>query len=110
VAAKVKGTMVERSPGHWWIRVYAGRNEKGRPVQVSRTVRGTKRQAQVALAELSSQVTAGNAALPSTLTVAQLLDRWLDHIKHAREPGPFGGTQPTSAPSTGRSAPSGSPS
>ena len=91
MAAKVKGTVVGCSPGHWWIRVYAGRNERGRPIQVSRTVRGTKRQAQEALAELSSQVAAGQAALPSNLSVGQLLERWLAHITPSREPGTIRG-------------------
>lgn len=91
VKVKGKGTMVERSPGHWWIRAYAGRNEKGQPIQVSRTIRGTKRQAQDALAELASQVRSGEVALPSDMTVGELLDRWLDHITPLREPGTIRG-------------------
>lgn len=44
--------MTERTPGVWRLRAYVGRDSKGRPVQVSQTVRGGKRAAEAALARL----------------------------------------------------------
>ena len=48
--------MKERSPGVWWLRAYAGRSSTGKPVQVSRTVRGGKRLAQAELTKLVTEV------------------------------------------------------
>ena len=45
------------------------------------TFRGTKRQAQIECARLISELQTGAAVEPSRITVAQFLDRWLEHIK-----------------------------
>lgn len=42
------GTMMERGEGVWRLRFYVGHRD-GRPIQASRTVRGTRRQAAAAL-------------------------------------------------------------
>ena len=57
------------------MRGFAGKDEKGRPVQVSRSVRGTKKDAQRVAAEMTLK--------PSTvaarrLTVAEMLDLWAE--------------------------------
>ena len=39
-------TICQRKPGVWEVRVFVGNDEHGRPKQVSRTVRGTKRSEQ----------------------------------------------------------------
>jgi hypothetical protein len=42
----VKGSMTERSPGVWRLRVFIGPDPAtGNPRQATRTVKGTKRQA-----------------------------------------------------------------
>ena len=64
--------MRQRSPGSWQLRAYTGRDANGRPVQVTRTVRGTKREAQLALAKLVVDAGAGQATLPTTATVDDL--------------------------------------
>jgi len=64
----------ERKPGVWEVRVFVGEDEKGRPKQVSRTVRGTKRTAQKFAAELTV-----TPPPPSEgHTVADALDAWLE--------------------------------
>lgn len=78
--------MTERTPGVWWLRVYAGRNDKGRPIQVSRTVRGGKRAAQSALAQLVADVETRGAPLSGTTTAGDLLDRWLEYVTPLRQP------------------------
>lgn len=55
----MQGTMVERTPGRWLIRVFAGRGSDGRTRHVNRTVLGTKRDAQRALARLIADVSGG---------------------------------------------------
>ena len=51
-----------------------------RPAQVSRYFRGTKRQAQGALAKLVTEVEQQQVTSAGTGKVAELLDRWLDYI------------------------------
>lgn len=41
--AKGRGTMIERSPGVWRLRVFVGRDANQRPVQARRTFRGGRR-------------------------------------------------------------------
>lgn len=66
--------MRERSPGIWEVRAHLGRGPNRRPVQVGKTVRGGKREAQRVAAELTLKP----AAAPSKITVGELLDLWLD--------------------------------
>ena len=45
-------TIREKQPGVWEVRVFTGTNARGRPTQLSRTVRGSKRDASRVAAEL----------------------------------------------------------
>lgn len=63
----------ERGPGVFEVRGFVGRDQSGRPKQVSRTVRGTKRDAKRAAAELDSRP----ASVGSKHTVAEILDLWV---------------------------------
>jgi integrase len=67
-------TIRQRRPGVWEVRVYIGYDERGRPSQVSRTVHGTKRQAQHVAAELTVTPPAASAGR----TVTDALDAWLE--------------------------------
>ena len=72
------GTMRERSPGHWQLRVYVGRDPvTGKPRQVTRTFKGGERAAAKALAALVTEVETGSFNRTSA-TVSQLLDKWLE--------------------------------
>jgi integrase len=83
----MKGTMLERSPGVWRLRVYIGDDPAtGRPIQVSRTFRGSKKYAQTALAEFVADATHGSVPIERSTTLGQYLDRWLDHISLSRSP------------------------
>ena len=77
-------TIRERSKGVWEVRAFTGRDAEGRPTQVSRTVRGGKREAERVAAELTLR--RGSAA--GKVTVSELLDLWME--QHA----------PTWSPST----------
>jgi integrase len=67
-------TIRERRPGVWEVRAFTGRDERGRPAQISRTVHGTKRDAQRVAAELTLR-----PAQTGGRTVADLLDLWVQH-------------------------------
>ena len=70
--------MNERKPGVWTLRVFIGRDAGGRPVQVSRTCRGFKREAETALAKYVAELSESKPALEGVgATVGQLLDEWV---------------------------------
>lgn len=74
----MRGGLRERTPGVWEVRVEAGRDPvTGRRRQISRTVRGTKRDAQRLLNSLASAADDGRHS-GTDVTFAQLADRWLE--------------------------------
>ena len=78
--------MRERRPGVWELIVQLPRDESAITArQISRTVHGTKREAQRALAALVTDVSAGNVSSSTTL-LSQLLTRWLDHVADQLSP------------------------
>jgi integrase len=88
----MKGSKLERSPGVWRLRVYIGNNPAtGRPIQVSRTFRGTETEADTALSTFLVDVNRGEVALGPATTLARYLDRWLDHITPTRSPATIRG-------------------
>ena len=68
-------TIREKKPGVWEVRVFTGNDARGRPTQLSRTVRGTKRDAQRMAAHL--EVGPGSAS-PAGRNVSDVLDAWID--------------------------------
>ena len=67
-------TIRERRPGVWEVRVFSGRDASGRPVQTSRTVRGTKRDAMRLAASFDSRP----ATHAAGRTVADALNAWVE--------------------------------
>lgn len=79
--AGARGTMTERRPGVWRLRVVAGYDPRtGNPKQVSRTVKGTKREAQRALAKFVTEVDSDQVAVSASMSLADFLDRWVEHV------------------------------
>jgi hypothetical protein len=77
----VGGSIRQRRPGVWELRVRTGRDAlTGRYPQVSRTFEGTKDEAKTALARLSVQVTDG-IHHSTDQTVGYLFDRWIKHLE-----------------------------
>jgi integrase len=67
-------TIREKRPGVWEVRVFTGADARGRPTQMSRTVRGGKRDAQRLAAQL--EASSGDAK-PAGRLVADVLDEWV---------------------------------
>jgi len=85
------GTKTEVRPGVWRLRVYAGRRPNGTPIQIRRTLDTTdgnpnakpgsgSRRAEKELARMVADVAAGKLSTHTT-TVAQLLERWFEHLE-----------------------------
>jgi integrase len=77
----MKGSIRERSPGHWAIILDQRDPTTGDRKRKWHSFKGTKRQTQIECARLIAAMKDGTYIEPSKITVAQFLDRWLDHIK-----------------------------
>ena len=77
----MQGSIRKRGPDLWQVRVSIGRDPMtGRYRYLSRNFSGTKREAQRYAAQLVTEVDHGGHQHPEHHTVAQLLDRWMEHI------------------------------
>jgi len=77
----MKGSLIERSPGHWAIILDQRDPATGERKRKWHSYTGTKRQAQIECARLISELKGGAYVEPSKLTLAQYFARWLNHIK-----------------------------
>ena len=68
-------TLREKRPGVWEVRVFTGTGQNGRPTQVSKTIRGGKRDAMRIAAEL--EVGPGRSSSAGR-RVSDVLDEWVD--------------------------------
>jgi integrase len=71
----VKGHIRERSPGHWAI-ILDAQDATGKRKRRWHSFRGTKREAQIACAQLIAEMQGGGAVDPSRITAAEFLDRF----------------------------------
>lgn len=85
------GSMRERSPGRWQLRVFTGRDPlSGKPQYATKTVVGGKREANRQLAKMITDAAEGKFDA-TTATVGQLLDKWLEAITPNRRPKTIAG-------------------
>lgn len=76
------GTMRERRPGVWQLRVAAGVDAiSGKRIEITETFRGSKRAAATRLAELGTDVRREGAARTAT-TLGQMIDVWRAQAGH----------------------------
>jgi integrase len=77
----MKGSIRERSPGHWAIILEQRDPATGKRKRKWHPFEGTKREAQIECSRLITGMNGGGYVEPSKVTVLQFLDRWLKHIK-----------------------------
>jgi integrase len=77
----MRGHIRERSPGRWAIILEQHDSATGKRKRKWHSFHGTKRQAQIECARLISEMKGGTYLEPNKTTVAQFLDRWLEHTK-----------------------------
>ena len=73
----MRGSIRQRGKGSWQIQVYTGKGPDGKPRRHLETVKGRKGDAQRRLTELLASLDKGVYTPPGKLTVAGLLDQWL---------------------------------
>ncbi|MFN0026848.1 MAG: tyrosine-type recombinase/integrase [Acidimicrobiales bacterium] len=73
------GSIRKRDEGRWELRVLAGRDPvSGKHRYVSRSVRGTKREAEAVMAALLVEVSQGGGRQGTDATMGHLIEQWLD--------------------------------
>jgi integrase len=77
----MKGSIRERSPGHWAIILDQHDHATGKRKRKWHSFAGTKRQAQVECSRLITGMNGGSYVEPLKITVLQFFERWLRHIK-----------------------------
>lgn len=82
----MRGLIQKRGSESWRIRAYVGRDANGSKRYVSKTVRGTRKDAERELSRLLVEVDEGRHAAAAPLIFGELLDRWLAVKKLAVEP------------------------
>src|SRR5215510_14689226 len=75
----MRGHIRERSPGRWAIVIDVPQD--GKRKQRWHSFKGTKRQAQIECARLIAELQNGTAVEPSRMTVADFLERWIEHMQ-----------------------------
>ncbi len=83
----MKGSLQQRSPGSWELRVDIGRDAFGKRQRKSKTVRGTKTHAQRVLRELLTALDKGIGLTTERILLRDWLDRWMAEriIPHRRQ-------------------------
>jgi integrase len=80
----MQGTIESRGTDRWRVRVYVGRDSAGKVQHVSRTVAGTKRDAEKELARLLVEVDTGAVVKGTGDTLADLFARYLSAVESER--------------------------
>lgn len=76
----MKGSIKQRSPGSWQIRVFLGRDANGKIIRRNETVRGKKADAERRLREILTELDKGIAPPPERYRLAQWLDKWMTDV------------------------------
>jgi integrase len=74
----MRGHIEQRGSNAWRIKAYLGRDSTGKKRYVTRTVPGSRREAERELSRLLVEVDEGRLVPTEAMTLSQLLDRWLE--------------------------------
>jgi integrase len=75
----MKDPIQPRGPGRWWFRVDLPKSADGKRQRRTITFHGSKRQAQDERARILHEIATGRYVDPARITVAEWLERWLEH-------------------------------
>lgn len=78
------GQIQKRGDAKWMVRVFLGRDDQGKRHFHSKTIYGTKRDAEEYLRGVQGRVHEGTFAQPTRETVAGFLDRWIRDVARHR--------------------------
>ena len=76
----MKGSIKQRSPGSWQIRVFLGRDPHGKIIRRNETVRGKKADAERRLREILTDLDQGIAPPQQRYKLSEWLDLWMQDV------------------------------
>lgn len=82
----MKGSIRERSPGHWAIILDQRDPATGKRKRKWHSFEGTKRAAQIECSRLITAMTGGTYQEPNKITLGDFLSRWVEHIQSQVSP------------------------
>lgn len=82
--ANTAGQIIPRGEGTWLVRIFMGRDGKGKRRYLNKTVKGKKKDAQDYLSKALAAISTGTFVEPSPLTVGEYLDKWLEAAARPR--------------------------
>lgn len=92
LSSVMAGQLIERGKNTWFVRIYLGRGADGKRQYLSKTIHGTKKQAQTWLNKTLTERDAGVAIKPAQQTLGEYLDHWLESAAKPRvRPKTFAG-------------------
>ena len=71
------GQIIRRGENTWLVRIFTGRDARGKRRYVNKTIRGTKKEANAYLSGTLTAMSTGTFIEPVKLTVDEYLDKWL---------------------------------
>jgi hypothetical protein len=78
------GQIIKRGDKTWMVRIFMGRDGKGKRRYLNKTLRGTKKKAQTYLSKTLTEISAGTFVEASPLTVEEYLKKWLEAAARPR--------------------------
>lgn len=76
----MEGSITQRSPGSWQIRVFLGRDAQGKIIRRNETVRGKKADAERRLREILTELDKGIVPPQQRYKLTQWLDKWMTEV------------------------------
>ncbi len=80
------GSIEQRAPNAWRLVVSGGQDQHGKRVKITRTVTGTKREAERELARLVTEVETGRIGASAKMTFGEWVDRWMQLVEKTLAP------------------------
>jgi integrase len=78
------GQILSKGKSKWLVRIFRGRDAKGKKHYFSKLVHGTKKDAQKFLNGALREIDTGMFMEPSTMTLGEYLDKWLESAARPR--------------------------
>jgi hypothetical protein len=78
------GQIIKRGEKTWLVRIFMGRDGKGKRRYLNKTIRGTKKKADEYLNKTLTEISAGIFVESSPTTVEEYLDKWLETTARPR--------------------------
>ena len=78
------GQIIKRGDKTWMVRIFMGRDGKGKRRYLNKTLRGTKKKAETYLSKTLTEISAGTFVEASPLTVEEYLKKWLEAAARPR--------------------------